>query len=68
VVKLNREALIDFNSKDFDTINAESTLFIIVKFMIAKNLLQKMLEKDPKKRITASQALKHPFLLLQLNN
>lgn len=29
---------------------------------IAKDLLMKMLEKDPKKRITAEMALQHEFL------
>lgn len=34
---------------------------IIIILYIARSLLKKMLEKDPKKRITASQTLSHKF-------
>ena len=29
---------------------------------VSKDLLLKMIEKDPQKRISASEALKHPFI------
>ncbi|CAD8128619.1 unnamed protein product [Paramecium sonneborni] len=51
VVKQNREANIDFSIKQLQ--NAPNP---------AIDLLRKMLEKDPQKRITANQCLMHPFL------
>ncbi|CAD8098705.1 unnamed protein product [Paramecium primaurelia] len=51
VVKQNREATIDFTIKQLQ--NAPNT---------AIDLLKRMLEKDPNKRITANQCLQHPFL------
>ncbi|CAD8180441.1 unnamed protein product [Paramecium octaurelia] len=51
VVKQNREATIDFTIKYLQ--NAPQT---------AIDLLKRMLEKDPAKRITAKQCLEHPYL------
>ncbi|CAD8064444.1 unnamed protein product [Paramecium sonneborni] len=56
VVKQNREAKIDFNIKQLQQVPNQ-----------AMDLLQKMLEKDPSKRISAADCLKHPFLV-EINN
>jgi len=47
----NKKAEVDFPAKYWDKISDK-----------AKDVVQKMLLKDPKKRISASEALKHPWL------
>ncbi|CAD8076224.1 unnamed protein product [Paramecium sonneborni] len=51
VVKQNRDATVDFKIKQLQQAPNQ-----------AMDLLKKMLEKDPNKRISASDCLKHPFL------
>lgn len=47
----NKAAQFDFKSKKYENIASDGI-----------DLLSKMLEKDPTKRITAKDALQHPFL------
>ncbi|CAD8060351.1 unnamed protein product [Paramecium primaurelia] len=56
VVKQNREATIDFKIKQLQQAPSQ-----------AMDLMRNMLEKDPNKRISASDCLKHPFLA-EINN
>lgn len=48
--------MIDFSQEKYDTIPRK-----------AKNLLINMLERDPKKRISAAEALKHRFFCEETN-
>lgn len=50
VIKKNSDCEIDFEAKYLQTVSQE-----------ARDLLFKMLEKDPKERITAEEALKHHY-------
>ena len=50
ILKVNREGLINFKSKAWEKVSPEGL-----------DLVQKMLTKDPKERISAAEALKHPW-------
>ncbi|CAK81836.1 unnamed protein product (macronuclear) [Paramecium tetraurelia] len=56
VVKQNREAVIDFKIKQLQQAPSQ-----------ALDLMKKMLERDPNKRVSATDCLKHPFLA-EMNN
>lgn len=54
VIKKNCECDLNFDNENFRTLPAE-----------ARDLFQRMLAKDPLQRITARDALSHPYLSSQ---
>lgn len=52
MIKKNCECDIDFGNENFQTLD-----------VLGKDLLSKMLSKDPSNRISAMDALRHPFLI-----
>lgn len=52
ILNKNKECKIDFKSKKYDAIASDGI-----------DLLSKLLEKNPEKRITPAEALNHPFLV-----
>ena len=53
ILNKNKECRIDYKAKKYEGIASDGI-----------DLLSKMLEKSPEKRITASEALRHPFLTM----
>ena len=47
----NKDCKLDFKTKKYESIASDGM-----------DLLQRMLEKNPEKRISAKEALEHPFL------
>lgn len=56
ILKQNKKCEINFNHKKYDIIDRD-----------AKDLLFKMIDKDPISRITAEESLKHDYFLNEFN-
>ncbi|EGR32081.1 protein kinase domain protein [Ichthyophthirius multifiliis] len=54
VLKKNKDCIIDFNKPIYENLSQD-----------CKNLLQRLLEKDPIQRINSKQALEHPYFQTQ---
>lgn len=66
IIKKNKDCNFDFDYKKMDKLPGSckfwfSTL-INLSYRVAKDLLFKLIQKDPNKRISAEAALKHDFL------
>lgn len=57
VLSQNRACKFNFESSDYQKLPPEGTY----KFYLALDLLIRLLEKEPKKRISAKDALRHAF-------
>lgn len=60
----NKACEFDFEKSEYKTISKNGFYFIfnVKNHIIAKHLLFRLLEINPKERITATEALHHPFL------
>lgn len=54
----------EFPDPEWTDISNDGTSYVNVHFLAAKDFIGKLLQKEPEKRITADQALKHPWLLV----